>query len=196
MAVDQRVSPLELWRAEFKALPAGVRLRELAFLTQLSLRLVPESPAVAAVSEALGVALPLEPCSSAVAGEVTVLWLGPDEWLVMTPTGDGETERNLRAAVQGHGAVIDVSGQRTTVSVSGPRARDLLAHGCSIDLHPRVNHAGSCVQTHLAKAGVAIWTRDDSGTDFWVVVRTSFADYLARWLVDACVPHRQDPQWQ
>lgn len=196
VAVDKRVSPLALWRTEFNALPAGVKVKELPFLTQLSLRVDPESAAVAAVSDALGVTLPAEPCTSAVAGDVTVLWFGPDEWLVVTPAEDGALERSLKDAVQGQGAVVDVSAQRTTISLTGARARDLLAHGCSIDLHPRVNTAGTCVQTHLAKAGVALWTRDDTATDYWVIVRTSFADYLAHWLVDACVTHRQDPLWQ
>jgi heterotetrameric sarcosine oxidase gamma subunit len=34
--------------------------------------------------------------------------------------------------------VVDVSAQRTTLRLRGEHARDLLAGGCSLDLHPRV----------------------------------------------------------
>jgi hypothetical protein len=73
------------------------------------------------------------------AGELTALWLGPDEWLVVGPPGGGQDleSRFREAAGDEPVSVIDVSAQRTTLLVAGPRARDLLAHGCSLDLHPR-----------------------------------------------------------
>ena len=91
--------------------------------------------------------------------------------------------------------MVEVSAQRTTLSLSGPRARDLLAHGCSADLHPRVAPQGTCLQTLLALAGVVLVVRDDSATDFWVLVRSSFARYLADWIVDACTEYHEDPSW-
>ncbi|HET8601910.1 MAG TPA: sarcosine oxidase subunit gamma family protein [Segeticoccus sp.] len=196
VATDVRTSPLASWREEFEALPGAVRLRELPFLTQLSLRVAPGSAAADEVGAVLGTALPDQPCTSARAGDVEVLWLGPDEWLVVAPDGSEELEGKLRAAVAGAGAVVDTSAQRTTLHLTGTKARELLAHGCSIDLHPSVNHAGSCVMTHLAKAGVLLQTRSDAADDYWVMVRSSFAGYLAAWLVDACHGHRRDPQWQ
>ncbi len=195
-ALRERRSPLASWREEFAALPAAVRVEELPFMTKFDLRFEPEPDVVQAISEVLGIDAPVRPCTSASVGGVTVLWLGPKEWLVVTPGTGRELAERLRTVVAGRGAVVDVSGQTTTLRISGPRARDLLAHGCSIDLHPKVDRVGNCVQTHLAKAGVTIVTRDATGTDFWVLVRASFAGYLAEWLVDACVPHRRDPRWK
>jgi sarcosine oxidase subunit gamma len=34
-----------------------------------------------------GIALPTVPCTSTVAGDLTALWLGPSEWLLLTPEG-------------------------------------------------------------------------------------------------------------
>ncbi|MER5647671.1 sarcosine oxidase subunit gamma family protein [Streptosporangium sp. NPDC002524] len=113
-----------------------------------------------------------------------VLWLGPDEWLVVGPPGDTGLEDRLRAAAgTGHAAVTDVSAQRTVLLVTGPKARDLLSHGCALDLHPRAFGPGRCAQTMLARAQVLLAAREDGG--FHIFVRSSFAEYLAAWLLDA-----------
>jgi sarcosine oxidase subunit gamma len=187
-----RRSPLSAWSGALAELPDAVRVRELPFLTQLNLRLDPATAAAIAVGKALGVDLPTVPCTSARAGDIEVLWHGPDEWLVLASAG---SEQQLAAALREaladeHGAVTDVSAQRIAVQLSGMAARDVLARGCSIDLHPKVSPAGTCVQTLLAQTGVTIVVRDDTATDFLLLVRSSFAEYFAAWLVDACADYR------
>ena len=83
------------------------------------------------------------------------------------------------------GAAIDVSGQRTTLRLRGAHARDVLEKGCSLDLHPRVYGPGTAAQTMLGLAGVILIPLDDDGADYRILVRSSFARYLAEWLVDA-----------
>jgi sarcosine oxidase, subunit gamma len=78
-----------------------------------------------------------------------------------------------------------VSAQRTTIRLSGPDARDVLAKGCSLDLHPTVFRKGTAAQTMLGQAGVVLIALDDAGTDYRILVRSSFARYLADWLIDA-----------
>jgi sarcosine oxidase subunit alpha len=107
-------------------------------------------------------------------GERSVLWLGPSEWLIV----DGDP-------IDLPGGV-DVSANRTTVEVSGPHARDILEKGCTLDLHPRAFEAGQCAQTMLARTQVILWQRTDA---YHLLVRNSFARYLADWLVDATREH-------
>ncbi|MEV6302867.1 sarcosine oxidase subunit gamma family protein [Actinoplanes sp. NPDC051861] len=166
---------------------SGVTIAEVPFLTQITLRLDPAGPAAEAAGKQLGVTLPVEGGSSARAGDVTVLRLGPDEWLVLGPPG---AEPRLTAALESaagteHVSVVDVSAQRTTVALAGPRVRELLAFGCAIDLHPRAFGVGACAQTVLAHAPVVLLRRDPSS--FWVLVRASFAGHLAAWLADAAL---------
>jgi sarcosine oxidase subunit gamma len=171
--------------------PAMIRLAELPFLTQLTLRVAPDSAAAAAAAAALGAPALPGPNAAARAGETQVLWLGPDEWLVVGPHGaQTELEARLCAAVEGtHATVVDVSGQRTVIEVAGAAARDVLAKGCALDLHPRSFGPERCAQTALARTGVVLLQRDDEPA-YWVFVRASFAEYLAEWLLDASAEAR------
>jgi sarcosine oxidase subunit gamma len=144
---------------------------------------------VARVGQALGIALPVEPTTVATAGERSVLWLGPDEWLVVdTQSTPEEIEATVRAAfAPDWGSVVDVSANRSVIELSGPQARDLLARGCSLDLHPRSFAPGRCAQTLLASTAVILWQTDDTPT-CKILVRASCAAHLTRWLADAATP--------
>ncbi|GGN64997.1 sarcosine oxidase subunit gamma [Streptomyces albiflavescens] len=169
----------------------AIRLAELPFLAQLNVRLDAKGAAAAAVGLALDLPLPLQPNTVVRAGELTALWLGPDEWLLVGPPGsERDLESRIReAAGEEPVSVIDVSAQRTTLLVTGPRAHDLLAHGCPLDLHPRAFGAGHCAQTTLGRAQVVLVSRDEPRAGFWVLVRSTFAGYLADWLLDAATEY-------
>jgi len=169
----------------------AVRLAELPFLAQVNIRLDAKGAAADTVGLALGLQLPLEPNTVVRAGELTALWLGPDEWLLVGPAG---TERDLESRIREAAgdepvAVTDVSAQRTTLLVAGSHARDLLAHGCSLDLHPRAFGPGRCAQTTLGRTQVVLVSRDEPGSGFWVLVRSSFALYLTDCLLDAATEY-------
>jgi sarcosine oxidase subunit gamma len=117
---------------------------------------------------------PVEPNTTAEVDGKTVLWLGPDEWLVL-----GAIEADFPAA----GAAVDVSAARTAFELAGDDAPEVLAQGCSVDLDPAVFTPGRCAQTLLARAQVILHRPDE--TTFRILVRPSFADYLRAWLRDA-----------
>ena len=166
---------------------AGVELRERAFLGHLNLRgEASDQTFLEAVQGALGFGLPVEPNTVAEGGELVALWLGPSEWLVLTPPGQ-ETglARALRDALgEVFSSVVDVTGGQTVINLRGSRVRDLLAKGCTLDLHPRAFGPGSCAQTLVAKTNVTVRQLDDSPS-IDLIVRRSFADYLALWIEDA-----------
>ncbi|WP_306371035.1 sarcosine oxidase subunit gamma [Nocardiopsis sp. CC223A] len=190
-----RTSPLAAWTDRLAALEPALTAVERPFLTQLTVR-VSDPVAVAGMGGALGVAFPAHPCTSTRGrgpfGDVEVLWLGPDEFLVVAaPDSSVPVEDALRTALRpARGVVVDTSAQRTTVALSGPHARDVLAHGCAVDLHPSVAPTGTCVQTLLARTGIILRVADAGSGAFTVLVRSSFAEYLAAWLSDACVEYR------
>ena len=185
-------SPLGAWTDRLAALAPALIAAERPFRSQLTVR-VSDPDAIAAMGAALGAVFPAVPCTfttgSGEFGDVEVLWLGPDEFLVVAaPDLQVAIEEVLRGALgSARGSVVDTSAQRTTVVLEGPHARDVLAHGCSVDLHPSSAPTGTCVQTLLARTGIVLQV---TGADrFTVLVRSSFAEYLAAWLSDACVEY-------
>jgi sarcosine oxidase, subunit gamma len=163
---------------------AEVLLGERANCTQINLRGDAADPSfLQAAEKAVGFALPIEPNTTSTNGELTALWLGPSEWLLVgAPSREATVIGRLRAGLVGlHAAITDVGEARTIILVAGPRARDLLAKGTPLDLHPRVFAMGRCAQTALAKANVILRQVDDRPT-FEVYILKSFADYLFTWL--------------
>jgi sarcosine oxidase subunit gamma len=181
-----RTSPLGHRRDDLAAASGdAVRLVELPFRAGVSLRLDPGGAAAARVGTALGGELP-GPGAATDAGERSVLWLGPDEWLVTGPDDDAAAVVRLLTAALGeeHGSVVDVSAHRTTLELAGPSARAVLEKGVTLDLHPRVFRVGRVAATTLARAHVLLRQIGDEPT-YHLLVRSSFAGYLADWLIDA-----------
>jgi sarcosine oxidase subunit gamma len=105
-----------------------------------------------------------------------VLWLGPNEWLLVGESGaEGSIERELEDAMQGqHRSVVDVSANRIVFELSDDLG--LLSSGCGLDLDPRRWRPAMCAQTLFGHAQVILHQRDERTTR--VFVRPSFADYF------------------
>ena len=129
----------------------------------------------AAVAGVLGAGLPETP-NRAAGG---ALWLGPDEWLVVS---DADIAGPLEEALAGqHCAIVDVSEARAVLELSGPGATDLLASGCRLDLEAL--RPGSCAQTALARAHMLLEPRE--GGVWRLYVGRSFEAYALAWIEDA-----------
>ncbi|MFF0089441.1 sarcosine oxidase subunit gamma [Streptomyces canus] len=187
--VALRTSPLshlqERMRSAAVSGARGVTLTELPFVTMVNVRVDPASAAADRIGRTLGAPLPRRCGDTAASGLHTITWLGPDEWLVLSRAGAGTVTAQLRQALDGAaGSVVDVSANRTTLELSGPAAREVLEKGCPLDLHPRAFGPGRAVSTTVGPIAVLLWQLDDAPT-YRLLPRSSFADYLARWLIDA-----------
>jgi len=191
---ELRVSPLSDLAASFEVADVtgsrAVRLREIPFPAQVNLRADPADRYVMRrVAAALDADLPTAPNTATAAGIRQLLWLGPDEWLVVGPDGDARwIERALRSALGAPpnavpGSVVDVSAARAVLELHGPAARAVLEKGCALDLHPRAFRPGHCAQTLVSRAEVIIHQTADP--TYRLLVRASYARYLALWLLDA-----------
>lgn len=174
-----------------------VRLERLPLRTVLNLRgEASDTGFLQAVEQAAGVSLPTTPNTWTDAGGRRAVWLGPDEWLLVAPDDDADA---LEAAVRkARGddpwlAVTDVSHNSTVFTLSGPAARDVLAKGCPLDLHPRAFEANACAQTVLARTRALILLAEPRQPVFEVWVRNSFAQYTGDWLTDAMIEYQSPP---
>ena len=138
-------------------------------------------------ASAMGVALPLKPCTISENGLVRVVWVGPDDWFIVGPSGQPEAiALRLREALSGlHYAVTDVSSGYTVLHLSGRPVRDVLAQGCPLDLHPRAFERGACAGSHFFKASIWLWQTDEAPVYELLVVR-SYMDYVWLMLERAC----------
>ena len=105
-----------------------------------------------------------------------VLWLGPDEWLIVgDPGSEAAIVEELREAFHGHHhSVVDVGANRIAIDLT--EGLELLATACGLDLDPRRWRPGMCAQTLFGRAQVILHQRDARTTR--VFVRPSFAGYV------------------
>ncbi|MGO7166785.1 sarcosine oxidase subunit gamma [Rhizobium leguminosarum] len=151
---------------------AAVRLMTAPTASRVALRAPAES--LAALSSALGLALPDAPKTSGRAGARSALWIGPDEWLVIDETG-----ADLMAAISGAGTLhsaTDVSHRNVAIIVSGPGAEATLSAGCPQDLSLSSFPIGAASRTIFGKAEIVLFrTEEDT---FRVECWRSFSDYV------------------
>jgi sarcosine oxidase subunit gamma len=160
---------------------AALEIRIRGDLGHLNLRGRPDGDFMRACENALGQPLPLKP-NTFTSGEARIYWLGPDEWLVIGNTAHvDELAVALESALAGLLAAVNkLSGGQIALHVAGSGCRRLFAKGCTLDFHPSVFAKGCSAQSGLARANVLFGCIDES--EFELVVRRSFADYLLRWL--------------
>ena len=140
-----------------------------------------------AVEKVLPVPLPSQPCTISVANDTRILWLSPDEWMIVVPrVRHAALLKELTSALNGtRSQVADNSGGYTEVIVLGRDAANVLSH-CTVynldGLKP-----GRIAGTTFGKASVYL-ARDGDG--FRLLLRRSFADYIWRFLVRAAAPYK------
>lgn len=157
----------------------GVKLAVLAPAHRLALRAPAGS--LAALSKALGVALPAKPKSSASKGSRTALWLGPDEWLVID---DGAKDPlDDCAGVKALHSAVGVSHRNVAISVTGPGAAATVNAGCPQDLSLEAFPVGACSRTILGKIEIVLYRSAED--TFRVECWRSFSDYAFAFLTEA-----------
>jgi sarcosine oxidase subunit gamma len=183
---EHRISPFEAMVERFGG--EAAKIQPLGYRTLVNLRGRPEDgPFPDAVEKAFGVSLPLVPNTWSGAAERAALWLGPDEWLLLASDGEAAgIEKAIRDACGDDPwlSVVDLSHNYSGLSLAGPAAREVLAKGCPLDLHPRAFGRNACAQSILAKTRMLLRLVDDEPS-FEIWVRNSFARYMAEWLLDA-----------
>ena len=118
-------------------------------------------------------------------GERAALWLGPDEWLLMT---EGQSVEGIAAALEAGLAgephsLVHVSYRQVGLEVSGALAARALSAGCPLDLRLRSFPIGMATRTLFDKAEIVLWRRGE--TAFRVEVARSLAPWLAAALIEA-----------
>lgn len=157
----------------------------------LTLRGELESAAmVEAVRAATGFAVPAARRAE-VEGESGVYWMSPDELLLSMPMAAlPAAYAAATEALRGeHHLLVDVSDARQIFTVSGARAREVLAKGAPLDLHPMKFGLGDLRRTRLAQVAAMIaLVATDPEEKFELFCFRSYAAYLQRFLMVSAAP--------
>ncbi|HEV3221471.1 MAG TPA: sarcosine oxidase subunit gamma family protein [Puia sp.] len=167
---------------------ATVAIRELPGLHTIDLRVAPGSSTQAELAEALGMELPGKPGQTrwgSISGgsEAHALCLAPDWWLIVGFQEAAQKLAPLLLKNDNHFGVVDVSDQRTTLELEGPKVREVLSHLWDQDLREKSFPIACVSQGLMAKAPVIVC--HIAPFRYRVMVRSSFAFHLWKALIDA-----------
>jgi heterotetrameric sarcosine oxidase gamma subunit len=109
------------------------------------------------------------PCRAIPVEQSFLLWLGPDEFLLIAPD-------EAMPILNSPASMIDVSHRDAALSVSGPRAAWVINTFCALDLHASAFPIGMCTRTVFGKAEILLWRT--GAEDFRIDVARSFAPYV------------------
>ena len=132
----------------------------------------------AILGPAFGLDFPCTACRSVSAGTTHILWLGPDEWLVLSETVSASPSR----ALYPH-ALVDVGHRQAALHVAGAQAAAALNAGCPLDLDLSAFPVGMCTRTLFGKAEIVLWRV--AAERFHVEAARSFIPYVVALLREA-----------
>ena len=167
------------------ATPTGlsISLREIADRGMIDLRgSASDAAFMSAVKDALGVGLPTAPRTSASWGDVKVLWLSIDQWLILSTRNKAhEILASLRAALKGiHSLAVDVSDMRAIIRLEGDGCREVLMKGTSLDLLDPEYKPGCCRRMRFAEIAALLNVVEEDVFDVYVF--RSYAHYAWEFL--------------
>ncbi len=128
------------------------------------------------VHQALALDLPREACTASETDAAACLWLGPDEWMLISGPDTGARHAGLDHAIDAHHQRVEVSDHYTLIELRGAKARHLLAKLVPLDTHPRSFRPGTVKGTVLGAATTYLWCVADEA--FRLTARRSYADYV------------------
>jgi heterotetrameric sarcosine oxidase gamma subunit len=136
--------------------------------TDVQLTLSPPAQRLIVRGDAAGLGLAIPgACRATVSGERALLWLGPDEFLLLVPEGTESPRLS---------GTVDVSHRNVGIDVAGPRAQWVINAFCALDLHHSAFPIGMCTRTVFGKAEIMLWRT--AADTFRIEVARSFAPYV------------------
>lgn len=116
-----------------------------------------------------------------------LLKTGPEQFWIITRASEDLTTAFEAAVTQDIGTVTPLSHSRTCIFVEGLSARELLATGIALDLHPNAFQLDSFALTGLHHTPILIHRSGDNRYDLYVM--RTFALWAWEWLTDAALPY-------
>ena len=164
-----------------------IKIQELPYVNKINLRFDPNNNVyMSSCGKILGVVLPTKPNIYIKNEKVKIIWLSPDEWMVVN---DQENELFIKLKNElGNleASVTDVSENRTIIRLSGKKIFTLLSKFLVLDLEKNLGTQSSCAQTLFVKVPILLVRNDDNNQAPVIDIFTnrSHSNYIYNLLVD------------
>jgi len=162
----------------------GIKIQELPFVKKINLRIDPKNKSyLSSCSNILGTILPTKPNTYSRNKKTKVIWLGPDEWLIVNDDSSFLKLQNETGDLEA--SVTDVSENRTIIRISGKKIIVLLSKFLVLDLEKNLATDSSCAQTIFVKVPVLLVRNHYDGTpEIDIFTNRSHANYIYNLIVD------------
>ena len=167
-------------------------MKEKAPVTKINLRGdIENKEFVSKLEKILGMIIPKDSCSTSTKEKITCMWLGPNEWLLVSndtvtkESSDYELEQELFNDISktNLGAVTNVSDHDTFFNLTGSNIFEILSKGSPFDFDSDNFGDNKVIQTILNHVDVTIHRKTKEDVDLYV--RRSFSDHLWAWIKDS-----------
>lgn len=115
-----------------------------------------------------------------------LLKTGPEQFWILASELEDIAGRLQAAIAPAIGSVTPLSHSRTCITVDGAAARELLAKGIPLDLHPEAFRVGRFAQTGLHHTPVLLLRAGEDRYEIFAL--RTFALSVWDWLADAALP--------
>lgn len=164
----------------------SISMREISERGMIDLRgSMADKKFMAAAKSALGVELPKSPRTSTTFGDVQVLWLSTDQWLVLTDRArvTALLADLCKALGTIHSLAVDVSDMRAIIRLEGDGVRETLMKGSTLDLISEDYASGTVRRMRFAEIAALLHVVEQNMIDIYVF--RSYADYAWAFLLKA-----------
>ena len=164
----------------------GIKIQELYHINKINLRIDPKNTKyIKACGKIFNTILPTKPNTYAINGNLKIIWLSPDEWLI-TNEDDNLFSKLKNAVGDLEASVTDISENRTIVRISGKNIYKLLSKFLVLDIEKNLSSKSTCSQTLFVKVPILLLRNQNNNQvpEFDIFVNKSHANYVYNLLVD------------
>ena len=171
---------------------SGITFMELAFVKKINIRGNPsDNNFMSSNKKILDTALPIKPNTYTNNGKIKILWLGPNEWLVVdeNPNENNELISKLENINnREESSITDISENRTVIRIAGKKLFTLLSKFLVLDLDQNLSNESSVAQTLFVKVPI-ILVRNYSNEigqipEIDIFTNRSHSNYIYKLLID------------
>jgi len=161
-----------------------IEIQELPFVKKINIRIDPnDKNCVSSCSKILGTMLPSKANTYSKKEKVKIIWLGPDEWLVVNDDDAMSKLQNKVGDLEAN--ITDVSENRTIIRIRGKEIYVLLSKFLVLDLEKNLSSNLSCAQTLFVKVPVLLVRNHSEGIpEIDIFTNRSHANYIYNLIVD------------